>query len=242
MLRSLAANEVRMPDSQSSVKQVVLITGAFGALGSALAKRFLSKGAFVIALGSQHRAPSGPTPSLVFNPDLSNPLEVRATLEQVASQVDHLDVLINAAGGFGLDALDKPMLDVWDEMYSRNLKTVVCMCKASISLLKKSAAGRIINIAAASALGPATLSNAAYVTSKLGVIKFTEGLAHELSADGITANAILPTTIDTPANRASMPKADFSKWVTMDQLADAIELLTSQRGQVVSGAAIRVGR
>jgi NAD(P)-dependent dehydrogenase (short-subunit alcohol dehydrogenase family) len=223
-------------------RRIVLITGAFGALGGALTQRFLATSNFVIALGSQHRAPAGPAPNLVFNPDLSDPEQVKATLEKIGSQVERLDVLINTAGGFGLDDLNKPMLEVWDEMYARNLKTVVCMCKASIPLLRKSASGRIINIAAASALGSATLSNAAYLTSKLGVLKFTEALARDLVKDNITANAILPTTIDTPANRTSMPDADFSKWVTMDQLADASELLVSDKGRVVSGAAVRVGR
>jgi NAD(P)-dependent dehydrogenase (short-subunit alcohol dehydrogenase family) len=223
-------------------QRIVLVTGAFGALGGTLTQRFVNQGDYVIALGSQRKAPVGAAPHLVFNPDLSDPSQVQTTLDQISSQVSRLDVLINTAGGFGLDDLNKPLLEAWDEMYARNLKTVVCMCKASVPLLRKSPAGRIINIAAASALGSATLSNAAYVTSKLGVLKFTEALAHDLAKDNITANAILPTTIDTPANRASMPNADFSKWVTMDQLADAIELLVSAKGQVVSGAAVRVGR
>jgi NAD(P)-dependent dehydrogenase (short-subunit alcohol dehydrogenase family) len=228
-----------MPNAQ----RTVLITGVFGALGGALLQRFLSKGAFVIGFGSPHKAQShGTVPNLVFNPDLSDPVQVQTTMEQIAAQVPCIDVLINVAGGFGLDDMNKPALEVWDEMYSKNLKTVVCVCKAFLPLLKKSPSGRIINIAAAIALAPATFSNAAYVTSKLGVLKFTEALAIELARDHITANAILPTTIDTPANRASMPNADFSKWVTMDQLADAIELLTSESAEVVSGAAIRVGK
>jgi NAD(P)-dependent dehydrogenase (short-subunit alcohol dehydrogenase family) len=221
-------------------QRTVLITGASGALGGTLTQRFLGHGDFVIALGSQHKASSGAAPNLVFNPDLSDPNQVQATLETIAANVARLDVLINVAGGFGLDDLNKPFLEVWDEMYTRNLKTAVCMCKASIPLLKKSSNGRIINIAAAAALGPATFANAAYVTSKLGVIKLTEALAHELGKHNITANAILPTTIDTPANRASMPNADHSKWVTMDQLADAIELLASPTAQVVNGAAIKI--
>jgi NAD(P)-dependent dehydrogenase (short-subunit alcohol dehydrogenase family) len=230
--------ELRMPINQ----RIVLITGAFGALGSALTRRFVSAGAFVIACGSQRAAPLGPAPNLVFNPDLSDPQQVQTTMDEIKSKLDRLDVLINTAGGFALDDLNKPALEVWDEMYTRNLKTVVCMCKAAIPLLRMSASGRIINIAAASALGPASVANAAYITSKLGVLKFTEALAHDLSKDNITANAILPTTIDTPANRVSMPKADFSKWVTLDQLADVIELLAADKAQVVSGAAIQVGR
>jgi NAD(P)-dependent dehydrogenase (short-subunit alcohol dehydrogenase family) len=228
-----------MPNAQ----RIVLITGVFGALGGALSQRFLSKGALVIGFGSPHKTQSqGTAPNLVFNPDLSDPGQVQAAMEQIAAQVPRIDVLINVAGGFGLDDMNKPALEVWDEMYSKNLKTVVCVCKAVVPLLKQSPNGRIINIAAAIALASATFSNAAYVTSKAGVIKFTEALANEFAKDRITANAILPTTIDTPANRASMPNADFSKWVTMDQLADAIELLASERAQVVSGAAIRVGR
>jgi NAD(P)-dependent dehydrogenase (short-subunit alcohol dehydrogenase family) len=228
-----------MPNAQ----RIVLITGAFGALGGALTQRFLVKNAFVIAFGSSHKAPAkGTAPNLVFNPDLSDSSQVQEVMNQIAAQMPRIDVLINVAGGFGLDALDKPPLEVWDEMFAKNLKTVVCVCKASVPLLRKSTSGRIINIAAAAALGPVTFSNAAYVTSKLGVIKFTEALAGEFAKDNITANAILPTTIDTPANRASMPNADFSKWVTMDQLADAIELLASESAQTVSGAAIRIGR
>lgn len=221
-------------------QRIVLVTGASGALGGTLTQRFLGRGDFVIALGSQHKVPSGAAPNLVFNPDLSDAHQVQMTLETIASKVARLDVLINVAGGFGLDDLNKPFLEVWDEMYTRNLKTAICMCKASIALLKKSSNGRIINIAAAAAMGSATLANAAYVTSKLGVIKLTEALAHELGKENITANAILPTTIDTPANRASMPNADYSKWVTMDQLADAIELLASPTAQVVNGASIKV--
>lgn len=228
-----------MPNAQ----RIVLVTGAFGALGGAVTHRFLGQSAFVIAFGSPHQGPAkGVAPNLVFNPDLSNPSQVQEAMNEIASQLPRIDVVINVAGGFGLDGLDKPPLEVWDEMFAKNLRTVVCVCKASLPLLKKSSSGRIINVAAAAALGSATFSNAAYVTSKLGVIKFTEALASEFAKERITANAILPTTIDTPANRASMPNADFSKWVTMDHLADAIELLASENAQTVNGAAIRVGR
>jgi NAD(P)-dependent dehydrogenase (short-subunit alcohol dehydrogenase family) len=228
-----------MPNAQ----RIVLVTGAFGALGGALTQRFLGKNAFVIAFGSPHREPAhGVAPDLVFNPDLSDPAQVQEAMNEIAAQLPCIDVLINVAGGFALDDIDKPALEVWDEMLSKNLKTVVCVCKMALPLLKKSANERIINIAAAAALGSATFSNTAYLTSKLGVIKFTEALASGFAKDRITANAILPMTIDTPANRASMPTADFSKWVTMDQISDAIELLASESAQTVSGAAIRVGR
>jgi NAD(P)-dependent dehydrogenase (short-subunit alcohol dehydrogenase family) len=123
-------------------------------------------------------------------------------------------------------------------MYAINLKTAVCACKAALAHLPADG-GRIVNVGAA-ATAKAGTGMGAYAASKAGVAKLTEALAEELKDKGINVNAVLPTVIDTPANRADMPKADFTRWVDPRALADVIVFLSSHAARAITGASILV--
>ncbi|HZW51866.1 MAG TPA: SDR family oxidoreductase, partial [Rudaea sp.] len=129
--------------------------------------------------------------------------------------------------------------DTWDLLYRVNLRTAVAASQAAIPHLISSSAGRIVNISATGSI-KAGAGMGAYAASKSGVARLTEALAEELKDRGITVNAILPSTIDTAANRADMPKADFSRWVTPAQLSDVIVFLLSDRASAVTGALLPV--
>jgi NAD(P)-dependent dehydrogenase (short-subunit alcohol dehydrogenase family) len=124
-------------------------------------------------------------------------------------------------------------------MFAVNVKTALFTSRAAIPFLKVSGHGRIINIGANGAL-KAGAGMGAYAASKSGVHRLTESLAEELKADGITVNAVLPSIIDTPANRAEMPKADFATWVAPRALAEVILFLASDAGAPVTGALVPV--
>jgi NAD(P)-dependent dehydrogenase (short-subunit alcohol dehydrogenase family) len=147
---------------------------------------------------------------------------------------------VNVAGGFRWQTVEQGALDGWDAMYNMNLRTVVVATRAALPFLLAGSHGRIINIGAGAAGKSAAAGMGAYTAAKAGVHKFTESLADELKTRGITVNAILPGTIDTPQNRAEMPSADFSTWVAPSAIADVIVFLASERAQAVTGALIPV--
>ncbi len=124
-------------------------------------------------------------------------------------------------------------------MFRMNVLTATNASRAAIPHLKRSASGRIVNIGANGAV-KAAAGMGAYAASKAGVHKLTESLAEELKPDGVTVNAILPSIIDTPTNRADMPKADFASWVSPGELAAAILFLASEEASAVTGALLPV--
>jgi NAD(P)-dependent dehydrogenase (short-subunit alcohol dehydrogenase family) len=148
-----------------------------------------------------------------------------------------LDALVNIAGTFRYETVADGDLDTWDLLYRINLRTAVAASQAALEHLK--AGGRIINIGAASAL-KAGAGIGAYTASKSGVMRLTETLAEELKERDITVNALLPSILDTPPNRADMPTADFARWVTPQQLADVILFLLSDQSSAITGALIPV--
>jgi NAD(P)-dependent dehydrogenase (short-subunit alcohol dehydrogenase family) len=219
--------------------QVVAITGAFGALGSAVVRSALAEGAQVAAID---RAPAPPTAlegaALFGDVDLSGDAGARAAVDAILARFGRLDALVNIAGGFRWEPLADGSLDSWNAMYELNLRTAVAACRAALPHLP-SGRGRIVNIGAAGAQ-KAGAGMGAYAASKAGVARLTEALAEELKDRGITVNAVLPSIIDTPANRADMPKADFTRWVQPEQLADVIVFLLSARAQAITGALLPV--
>jgi len=219
--------------------QVVAITGAFGALGSAVVRAALAEGAQVAAID---RAPAPRAPlegaALFGDVDLSGDAGARAAVDGILARFGRLDALVNIAGGFRWEPLADGSLDSWNAMYELNLRTAVAACRAALPHLP-SGRGRIVNIGAAGAQ-KAGAGMGAYAASKAGVARLTEALAEELKDRGITVNAVLPSIIDTPANRADMPKADFTRWVQPAQLADVIVFLLSARAQAITGALLPV--
>jgi NAD(P)-dependent dehydrogenase (short-subunit alcohol dehydrogenase family) len=160
-------------------------------------------------------------------------------MASVKAKFGRVDALLNIAGGFQGDTVADGKADSWDRMYAMNLKTALNACKAALPYLLESGAGRIVNVGAQSALHAAS-GMGPYAASKSAVHRLTESLADELKLKGVTVNAVLPSTIDTEANRRDMPKADFSRWVAPADLAAVILFLASDEAKAVTGALIPV--
>jgi NAD(P)-dependent dehydrogenase (short-subunit alcohol dehydrogenase family) len=220
--------------------KTIAVTGAFGALGTAVVRELQAQGARVAAIDFA-AAPRDPSAlqgaSLHGGVDLGQAEAAEAAFAAVAKQHGGLDGLVNIAGGFRWEKIDGGSLDTWDTLYRMNLRTAVCACQAALAFLPDG--GRIVNIGANGAV-KAGAGMGAYAASKAGVARLTEALAEELKDRGITVNALLPSIIDTPVNRTDMPDADFSRWVQPAQLADAIAFLLSARASAITGALIPV--
>lgn len=222
----------------------IAVTGAFGSLGVAVVEAALAAGARVAAIdraATPHPSSAAAlAPAQLFgNVDLGADGAAEKTFALIGQQLDGLDALVNIAGMFRWETVEKGSLATWDLLFNVNLRTAVAASKAAIPLLLQSKAGRIINIGAAGAI-KAGNGMGAYAASKAGVFKLTEALAEELKDRNVTVNAILPTTIDTPPNREDMPDADFSRWVKPSQIADVIVFLLSDQAQAITGALIPV--
>jgi NAD(P)-dependent dehydrogenase (short-subunit alcohol dehydrogenase family) len=221
----------------------VIVTGGFGALGMEVGRGLAAAGAHV-ALLDRADAPKGTGEKsgaalVVGGVDLTDAASAAKAIDDAASALGGLDGLVNIAGGFRWETLEGGEVATWDFLYNVNLKTAVCACKAALAHLEKSKAGRIVNIGAGAA-AKAAMGMGAYAASKAGVARLTEALAEEQKAKGITVNAVLPSIIDTAANRKDMPDADFAKWVTPGEIADAIRFLLSDAARGVTGALIAV--
>jgi len=222
--------------------KLVAVTGAFGALGASVVRVAQAAGARVAALDQADvaHAPALPGAERIGGIDLSDPVSAKAALERAASALGGLDALVNVAGGFKAAPLQQSGSQLWDAMYEMNLQTAVCASHAALPHLLARGQGSIVNVSAAAALERARAGMGAYTASKSGVLRFTESLADELKDRGITVNAVLPGTIDTPQNRADMPNADVSKWVAPESIAEVIVFLASDSARAVTGAAIPV--
>ncbi len=220
--------------------RLIAVTGAFGALGSAVTLAAQVAGARVAAIDrSAAPATALAAAELVGGVDIADPKAAAQAIDRAALLLGGLDGLVNVAGTFRWETLAEGSLDTWDLLYHVNLRTALAASKAAIPHLRRRGAGRIVNIGAGAARHAAA-GMGAYAASKSGVARLTEALAAELKDERITVNAVLPSTLDTPANRASMPEADFERWVKPNELADVIVFLLSERGVAVTGALIPV--
>ena len=219
--------------------KVVVVTGASGALGKVVAEVALARGARVAGVdhapvqiaATENRIDIGGV-------DLTDATQARKAIDAVASHFGGINALINIAGGFAFEAIAEGDPKTWQRMYALNVLTALNASRSAIPYLAASRTGRIVNVGAMGAL-QATAGMGAYAASKAGVHRLTEALAAEWKSS-ITVNAVLPSTIDTPANRASMPKADFEKWVTAEELANVILFLASDAASAVTGALLPV--
>lgn len=222
--------------------KTIAITGAFGALGTAVVRAALAQGAQVAAIDradAPHAPQSLAGAQLFGGVDLGDAASAQATFAKIDAALGGIDGLVNIAGGFRWETLGKGSLDTWDLLYQLNLRTAVAASQAVLPHLRARSGGRIVNIGANGA-SKAGLGMGAYAASKAGVARLTEALAEELKDQGITVNAVLPSIIDTAANRADMPDADFSRWVRPDELAAVILFLLSDAASAVTGALIPV--
>ncbi|MDR2012895.1 MAG: SDR family NAD(P)-dependent oxidoreductase [Rhodanobacter sp.] len=221
--------------------QRIAVTGAFGTLGAAVVRAACSAGAKVAAIGHA-AAPSSALPSTaiaILGTDLADTAAAQQALDQAAQALGGLDALVNIAGAFRWETLTDGDPDTWDFLYRANLRTAVAASQAAIAHLQRNGGGRIVNIGAAGAT-KAAAGMGAYAASKAGIARLTEALAEELKDHRITVNAVLPSIIDTPSNRAAMPDAPFDRWVTPEQVSAVILFLLCAQASAVTGALLPV--
>jgi NAD(P)-dependent dehydrogenase (short-subunit alcohol dehydrogenase family) len=220
----------------------VIVTGGFGILGEAVAKAFADAGDKVTRIDFAPEAKAPIAGALdIGGVDLTDAASTKAALDKVIDANGGIDVLVNVAGGFTWETLEGGAIATWAKMQSMNLLTAATITQLALPALKASAAGRIVSIGAGAAI-KAGMGMGAYAASKSGVHRLTEALAEELAGTSVTVNAILPSIIDTPTNRADMPDADFSTWVQPGAIADVIGFLASEAGRSITGALIPVTR
>ncbi len=224
---------------------VILIAGGTGMLGQAITQAAAAAGATVI-VPDRGGDVAGKFPDLAASGrhlfldgiDATSEEANGRMVEQVRERYGRLDALINTVGGY---RAGKPPheteLATWDFMMSLNARATFLINRAVIPLMIEGGGGRIINTAARSALA-GQAGDAAYAASKSAVIRVTESIAAAYKDQGITANAVLPGNLDTPQNRAAMPEADYSRWVSLDRLAQLYLFLASDAGAVINGALI----
>ena len=210
----------------------VLVTGAAGVLGRAVAAGFHAAGAAVI--GVDIVEDDAPWRTVVA--DLIDPAGAQAAVQQAGD----IDILANIAGGFSMgEGVADTSDDTWDFMMNLNARTVLNVCRAAVPGMVDRGRGKIVNIGARGALRGAAAMGA-YIASKSVVMRLTETLSDELKGKGINVNCILPSIIDTPRNRADMPKAKFENWVPPEHIAGVVLFLASPAADSIHGALIPV--
>jgi NAD(P)-dependent dehydrogenase (short-subunit alcohol dehydrogenase family) len=227
-----------------------VITGATGNLGAAVVRAYLTRGTHVAAAvrdaakGEALRSALGDLAGslddprlLVIEADPSDASSMEALVERVLRAWGRIDILNNLAGLFKSgSALD---VDLMRELWESNVLTAVTSGAACLRPMRARGYGRIVSVSAMGALKGAR-NNAAYAMSKGALIRWTESLAAEIKGEGITVNAVMPTTIDHPVNRAQMPKADPKLWPSPDEVANVILFLSSREASGVNGAAVPI--
>jgi NAD(P)-dependent dehydrogenase (short-subunit alcohol dehydrogenase family) len=228
--------------------RVIMVAGASGNLGQAIARAFYAAGANLVLVD---RAPDR-LPQLF--PELAGLLDhlllgsvdaggaesVERAVQSALERLGRIDVLANAVGGYraGQPVHETP-LEAWDFMLNLNARTAFVLSRAVVPAMLAQGSGKIVHVAARAALAGSAKA-AAYSASKAATVRLVESLAAELRQANINVNCVLPGTIDTPQNRESMPKADHSRWVLPEAIADVILFLASDAARAVNGAAVPV--
>jgi NAD(P)-dependent dehydrogenase (short-subunit alcohol dehydrogenase family) len=229
--------------------KTAIVTGGAGALGSAIVRAFLAEGARVAvpfrkageleALRRQLPAETATGLSGAML-DLADETAVLAFAETVAEDRGGLDILINSAGAFaGGNPVHETPWSLWQGQLDANLKTAVLASRAVVPAMLRRGGGKIVNVSSRPATGSGK-DVGAYAAAKRAVLQLTDAMAAELADAKITVNAILPSTIDTPANRKAMPEADFSRWVKPEEIARVVLFLAGPDAEIVSGAHLPV--
>lgn len=226
-------------------RRTVIVTGAAGHLGRAVARHFAARGAALVlvdvdrerlaaAHGAEHER-------VLFAPaDLRDAAQAAGVAQAALARFARLDVLANVAGGFRMgEAVHETSDATWNLLFDLNARTMLNMCRAVVPAMLAAGGGAVVNVGAHGALRGSALMGA-YAASKSAVIRLTESMAAELRERGVRVNCVLPTILDTPDNRAAMPDADPTRWVAPDALAEVIGFLASDAARAVHGAAVPV--
>jgi len=226
--------------------KVVMVTGATGNLGQVVARKFAAQGAKLVLLARdagdlKALADELQVESLAEAADLSDPTSVDALISRTLARFGQIDVLAHTVGGY---AAGKPVheseVDVLEKMFALNVKPVyVTAGRVAKTMVERGAGGKIVVVLAKSAL-KGQANAAAYTASKSAAQRIVESMALELRDKGVNVNAVLPSIMDSPANRKDMPNADPAKWVTTDDVADAILFLASDAAAKIHGASLEV--
>ena len=221
--------------------KIALVTGANGGLGAYVTRALLDAGATVIGVSRKIEASDFNHPNFTALPaEISTADGASAAVESVSSRFGRLDVLAHTVGGFaGGQSIAETDDATFRRMFDVNLNSTFYLLRAAIPVMRKTGSGRIVAIGSRAALEPGP-GVGAYSASKAAMVSIVRTVAQENKDAGITANVILPGTMDTPANRKFMPDSDFSKWVQPAAVASLIAWLVSDAGKDVNGAVIPV--
>jgi NAD(P)-dependent dehydrogenase (short-subunit alcohol dehydrogenase family) len=227
-----------------ATSETVVITGASGNLGRAVADAFARRGANLVLVARHREALAGhfgdEDPRRLFiAADLAAQEGAKAVADAALARFGRIDVLCNLAGGFRMATVHETSDEAWRFLFDLNVKTVIDMARAVVPPMLAAGHGCIVNVAAYAALR-ASAGMGAYAASKSAVIRLTEAMSAELRDHGINVNCVLPTTLDTPENRQAMPQADPARWVDPADLAGIIAFLASPAARAIHGAAIPV--
>jgi len=223
----------------------VIVTGATGNLGRAVAQAFEQRGANLVLIGHRREALDsafgGESAARLFAPaDLLDARQVDAAIRAADDRFGRIDVLCNIAGGFRAGAAVHESSDSgWDFLFAVNVRTMLNAVRAAVPAMIARRRGSIVNVGAHAAL-KGVAGMAPYCAAKSAVLRVTEAMAAELRAHRITVNCVLPTILDTPENRAAMPDADPSAWVAPEDCAKVFVFLASEYGRPINGAAVPV--
>ncbi len=232
-------------------ERVVLVTGGTGALGRAVSLAFLEESAKVIvtyrteqeciALNKAAAANASSGSSLKGHQvDVTNESAVRRLTEDIVASSGHVDVLVNTVGGYtGGTPLWDTDSKVFDQMLALNLRSGYVLCRVIVPVMLKQGSGAIVNVSARAAVDPPA-GAAAYAASKAAAVAMIDSLAADLKGTAIRVNSVLPSIIDTEANRRAMPNADFAKWSKPEEIACIILFLCSEEARLIHGAALPV--
>jgi NAD(P)-dependent dehydrogenase (short-subunit alcohol dehydrogenase family) len=211
--------------------KIVVVTGASGALGRVVRRRLAEAGATPVGIDLKADASGA-----VLGADLTDAAAASKVVGEIQSRHGRVDALLNVAGGFQMAPVSE--LELWDRLWKMNFATALHASRAVLPGMLARRAGAIVNVAAR--VQPAGAQMGAYAASKSAVMRLTEALAEEVKNDGVRVNCVMPSIIDTEANRRAMPNADFGKWVPPEALADVLLFLCSDQARAITGAAIPV--
>jgi NAD(P)-dependent dehydrogenase (short-subunit alcohol dehydrogenase family) len=232
----------------TATARVVLVAGGTGGLGRAVSLAFLEEDARVVVtyrkqeeLDTLKNLAVGKGSQLDgFSVDVTNEAEVGKLVEGIVARHGRLDVMVNTVGGYaGGVKLWELDTKVFDQMLALNLRAGYALARAAVRVMLKQGSGAIVNIAAKAAIDHGA-GAAAYAASKAAAVAMMDSLAEDLKGTGIRVNSVLPSIIDTEANRKAMPQADFAKWPKPEDIARVIVFLCGDDAKVIHGAAVPV--